>query len=75
LISAVEAIRDRADSTDVARALDDRLRFVIGQHDSFVSADELREFDVREIHGAGHLVNLERPDEFSVQLQEFLDGL
>src|SRR6266536_485915 len=57
LIAAVEAIRDRADSTDVARALDDRLRFVIGEHDSFVSTDELGEFDVRDIHGAGHLVN------------------
>jgi pimeloyl-ACP methyl ester carboxylesterase len=75
LIAAVEAIRDRADSTDVARILDDRVRFVIGEHDSFVSADELREFDVREIHGAGHLVNLERPEEFSAQLQEFLGGL
>ena len=67
--------RSRADSTDVARALDDRLRFVIGEHDSFVSTDELGEFDVREIHGAGHLVNLERPEEFSAQLQEFLGGL
>jgi 3-oxoadipate enol-lactonase len=75
LIAAVEAIRDRVDLTDVARTLDDRIRFVIGEHDSFVSADELSEFDVREIHGAGHLVNLERPEEFSAQLQEFLGGL
>jgi pimeloyl-ACP methyl ester carboxylesterase len=75
LIAAVEAIRDRADSTDVARALGDRLRFVIGEHDSFVSARELRGFDVREIQGAGHLVNLERSEEFDVQLQEFLGGL
>jgi 3-oxoadipate enol-lactonase len=75
LISAVEAIRDRADSTDVARALGDRLRFVIGEHDSFVSADELREFDIREIQGAGHLVNLEKPAAFDAQLEEFLGGL
>ena len=75
LIAAVEAIRDRADSTDVARALGSRLRFVIGEHDSFVSADELREFDVREVRGAGHIVNLERAEEFDAQLQEFLDGL
>jgi 3-oxoadipate enol-lactonase len=75
LISAVEAIRDRADSTDVARALGDRLRFLIGEHDSFVSADELREFDIREIQGAGHLVNLEKPAAFDAQLEEFLGGL
>ena len=75
LVAAVEAIRDRADSTDVARALGNRLRFVVGEHDPFVSADELREFDVREIGGAGHLVNLERPENFNAELQEFLDGL
>ena len=72
LIGAVGAIRDRADSTDVARALRDRVRFVVGEHDPFVSADELREFDVRQIAGAGHLANLERPDEFNALLQEFL---
>src|SRR5262249_6193982 len=75
LISAVEVIRDRVDSTDVARALGDRLRFVIGEHDSFVSAEELREFDVREIQGAGHIVNVEKPDEFDAQVKEFLGGL
>ncbi len=75
LISAVEAIRDRVDSTDVARALGDRLRFVVGEHDPFVSADELREFDVHEIRGAGHIVNIEKPDEFDAQVEEFLGGL
>ena len=72
LIGAVEAIRDRADSTDVARGLGERLRFVIGEHDSFVSPDEVGDFDVREVTGAGHLVNLERPDEFDALLEKFL---
>ena len=72
LVAAVEAIRDRADSTDVARAYGDRLRFVVGEHESFVSPGELSGFDIREISGAGHLANLERPDEFNAQLQEFL---
>jgi pimeloyl-ACP methyl ester carboxylesterase len=75
LVAAVEAIRDRADSTDVARTLRDRIRFVVGEHDPFVSADELREFDVHELAGAGHLANLERPDDFNEQLREFLDGV
>jgi pimeloyl-ACP methyl ester carboxylesterase len=72
LVAAVEAIRDRDDSTDVARALGDRLRFVVGEHDPFVTADELREFDVRTLAGAGHLANLERPAEFGELLREFL---
>jgi 3-oxoadipate enol-lactonase len=72
LVGAVEAIRDRGDSTDVARSIGDRLRFVIGERDPFVSADEVREFEVREIEGAGHLANLERPDAFNALLQEFL---
>jgi 3-oxoadipate enol-lactonase len=75
LVGAVEAIRDRTDSTDVARSLGGRLRFVVGEHDPFVSAAELQEFDVREIAGAGHLVNLERADEFNAQLTEFLAGV
>ena len=75
LVGAVEAIRDRPDSTVAARELGSRLRFVVGESDPFVSADELREFDVREIPGAGHLVNLERPDAFNAELQEFLSGV
>ena len=75
LVGAVEAIRDRTDSTDVARGLGDRVRFVVGEHDPFVSADELREFDVRELSGAGHLANLEQPDAFNEQLRDFLAGV
>ena len=72
LVGAVEAIRDRRDSTDVVRALGRPVQFVVGETDPFVSAAELPEFDVREIAGARHLVNLERPDEFNVILTEFL---
>ena len=72
LVGAVEAIRDREDSTAVARELERPLQFVVGQSDPFVSADELREFDVRELAGAGHLANIERPDEFNAVLEEFL---
>jgi pimeloyl-ACP methyl ester carboxylesterase len=75
LIAAVEAIRDRPDSTDVARSFSGPLRFVVGEHDPFVSAAELQEFDVREIAGGGHLLNLERPDEFNALLTEFLAGV
>jgi pimeloyl-ACP methyl ester carboxylesterase len=70
LVAAVEAIRDRSDSTDVARAT--TTRFVVGDHDPFVSADDLRGFDVRELAGAGHLVSLERPEEFDAIVEEFV---
>ena len=72
LIGAVEAIRDREDSTDVARSFEGRLLFVVGEFDPFVSAKELEGFEVRELAGVGHIVNLERPDEFNEILGEFL---
>jgi pimeloyl-ACP methyl ester carboxylesterase len=75
LVEAVEAIRDRDDSTDVARSLSGRVRFVVGEFDPFVSAAELAEFDVREIAEAGHLVNLEHPGVFNFLLHEFLDDV
>jgi pimeloyl-ACP methyl ester carboxylesterase len=73
LVGAVEAIRDRPDSTSAARAFARQLQFVVGESDPFVSADELREFDVRELAGAGHLANIERPDEFNEILENFLE--
>jgi 3-oxoadipate enol-lactonase len=72
LVNALGAIRDRADSTDVVRSFSGLVQFVIGEFDPYVSAQEVREFDVRELPGAGHLVNLERPDEFNEILREFL---
>ena len=72
LIAAVGAIRDRADSTAVARSFRGALQFVVGESDPFVSAEELTSFDVREIAGAGHLVNIERSEEFNEILRDFL---
>ena len=71
LVTVVEAIRDRPDSTDVARAAESLL-FVVGDRDPFVSADELGGFDVREIAGCAHLPPVERPAEFDAILEEFL---
>ncbi len=73
LVAAIEAIRDREDSTQLARDFPGPLQFVIGEHENFVTADELAEFDIREVPGSGHLVNIERPDEFNTILREFLD--
>jgi pimeloyl-ACP methyl ester carboxylesterase len=75
LVTALEAVRDRPDSTDVARAFPGPVQFVVGEFDPYVSAAELEEFEVRELQGVGHLVNLERPDEFNEILREFVDGV
>jgi pimeloyl-ACP methyl ester carboxylesterase len=72
LVEAVEAIRDRVDSTNLARVFEGPLQFVVGESDPFVSPDELRGFDVREVAGGGHLVSLERSDEFNGILREFM---
>jgi pimeloyl-ACP methyl ester carboxylesterase len=73
LIAAIEAIRDRPDSTQLVRDFPGPVQFVVGEHESFVTAGELVEFDIREVPGSGHLVNIERPDEFNAILREFLD--
>jgi pimeloyl-ACP methyl ester carboxylesterase len=75
LITALEAVRDRPDSTDVVRSFSGPVQFVVGEFDPYVSAGELGEFDVRELQGVGHLVNLERPDEFNEILREFVDSV
>jgi pimeloyl-ACP methyl ester carboxylesterase len=72
LIEAVEAIRDREDSTQLALDFPGPLQFVVGEHESFVTPGELAEFDIHIVPEAGHLVNLERPDEFNTILREFL---
>jgi 3-oxoadipate enol-lactonase len=72
LVTALAAIRDREDSTGLVRSFPGPVQFVIGEFDPYVSATEVSEFDVRELPGAGHLVNLERPDEFNEILREFV---
>ena len=72
LVAAIDAIRDRPDSTQLARDFDGPVQFVVGEHETFVQPGELSEFDVRVVADAGHLVNIERPDEFNEILREFL---
>jgi pimeloyl-ACP methyl ester carboxylesterase len=72
LVAALEAIRDRPDSTQLARDFERPLQFVVGEHETFVTPGELFEFDLQVVADAGHLVNIERPDEFNRILREFL---
>jgi pimeloyl-ACP methyl ester carboxylesterase len=72
LSAAVEAIRDRRDSTEVVARFAPPVLFVAGREDPFVSPEEgppsaeVRAFDT------GHLPSLERPEELNTVLAEFL---
>jgi 3-oxoadipate enol-lactonase len=76
LVTGVEAIRDRPDSTDAARALGDRMLVAVGSRDPFVERDEAHAFGdnaaVAVFEGAGHLPSMERPAEFNHVLMDFL---
>jgi 3-oxoadipate enol-lactonase len=75
LVAAVEAIRDRPDSTDLAQKYGDRVLFVVGEHDPFVSVAEARTFSTAataEFLGTGHLSSMERPAQFSHVLKDFV---
>lgn len=70
LVRAVEAIRDRPDSTEAFEALGDRTLVVLGDRDPFVSPEEIRAPDLRVLPGCGHLPSMERAAEFDALLGE-----
>ena len=72
LVTGLEAIRDRPDSTAAYRALGDRALTVVGDRDPFVSVDDARRFDPNAVvlTGCGHLPSLERPAEFKQILDD-----
>jgi pimeloyl-ACP methyl ester carboxylesterase len=72
LVSALEAIRDRPDSTAAYHALGERAHTIVGDHDPFVPVEDAKRFepDAVIVAGAGHLVSLERPVEFRRVLDE-----
>jgi len=72
LVAAVEAIRDRRDSTEVVAALESPALFAVGTSDPFVSPAEAPSSAELRVFETGHLPSLERPDEFDAVLAEFL---
>jgi 3-oxoadipate enol-lactonase len=72
LVTALEAIRDRPDSTEAYRALGDRALTVVGDRDPFVPVEDARRFepDAVVLPACGHLVSLERPAEFGLVLDD-----
>jgi pimeloyl-ACP methyl ester carboxylesterase len=72
LVTALEAIRDRPDSTEAYLALGDRAFTVVGDRDPFVPVEDARRFepDAVVLPECGHLASLERPAEFGLVLDE-----
>src|SRR5206468_925407 len=77
LATAVAAMRDRPDSTDLIRATDAKILVARGEYDPFLSVEEARAMSdsFYNFDGSGHLPSLERPREFKELLTEFLAGV
>jgi pimeloyl-ACP methyl ester carboxylesterase len=79
LVRSLEAMRDRADSTDVARTFAGPLWVAVGDRDPFLPVEEAREIVAAAPNGrlevfedTGHFTNLERRNRFNELLGEFL---
>jgi pimeloyl-ACP methyl ester carboxylesterase len=72
LAAAVEAIRDRRDSTDVVARFERPVLFSAGREDPFVAPNEAPPSVQVHSFDTGHLPSLERPEEFEAVLAEFL---
>jgi pimeloyl-ACP methyl ester carboxylesterase len=74
LVGALEAIRDRPDSSAAYRSLGDRALTIVGDADPYVPVADARGFDPDTVvvPACGHLVSLERPAEFGLLLEEAL---
>jgi pimeloyl-ACP methyl ester carboxylesterase len=80
LLRGIEALRDRADATDVVAAFQGALTVVVGDQDELLPAQEARRIAASApngrlelVGGAGHLVNLDAPERFDETLGELLE--
>lgn len=79
LIRGVEAIRDRADTTDVVESLVAPVLVAVAEDDPYVPRAVAEDLAARArdgriaIYEGGHLPNLERPEEFNRALTALLD--
>ncbi len=79
LTTAVAAMRDRPDSTDLLRETAAPVLVARGEHDGFLTAEEAeamaaaaRNGTTHTFAGSGHLPSLERPEEFNRVVEDFL---
>jgi 3-oxoadipate enol-lactonase len=79
IYAAVQRMMDRPDSTHLLADVRCPTLIVVGEEDELTPVDEARNMhgqvlgaELAIIGSAGHLSNLERPDEFDVALARFL---
>jgi 3-oxoadipate enol-lactonase len=80
VIAALEAMRDRPDSTPVLERLRVPAAVIVGEHDELTPPPEaatmaaaVGDGTLHVIARAGHLSSLERPDEFTAVVAGLLD--
>jgi pimeloyl-ACP methyl ester carboxylesterase len=81
LVRAVQALRDRSDSTELARSFQGPLWIAVGDADPFLPVDEAREIveaapngRLEVFEGTGHFPSRDRPERFNELLREFLQA-
>jgi pimeloyl-ACP methyl ester carboxylesterase len=81
LVRAVQALRDRSDSTELARSFQGPLWIAVGDADPFLPVEEARGIvaaapngRLEVFEGTGHFPSRDRPDRFNELLQEFLQA-
>ena len=81
LVRAVEAIRDRRDTTGIVESLEAPVLVAVAEEDPYVPRAVAEDLAARArdgriaIYEGGHLPNLERPSEFNRALGALLDEL
>jgi pimeloyl-ACP methyl ester carboxylesterase len=81
LVRAVQALRDRSDSTELARSFQGPLWIAVGDADPFLPVDEAREIveaapkgRLEVFEDTGHFPSRDRPERFNELLREFLQA-
>jgi pimeloyl-ACP methyl ester carboxylesterase len=81
LVRAVQALRDRSDSTELAQSFQGPLWIAVGDADPFFPADEAREIVEAAPNGrlevfedTGHFPTRDQPERFNELLREFLQA-
>ena len=82
IVGALEAMRDRPDSTELLSSIDVPTLIVVGEEDSITPVKEARAMHdavrgsrLEIVPEAGHLSNLERPAAFNAALSDFVGSL
>jgi 3-oxoadipate enol-lactonase len=81
LVRAIEALRDRQNSSAVGRSFAGPIWVAVGENDPFLPVDEAREIvasapngRLEVFEGTGHFTNRDQPERFNELLREFVEA-